>query len=305
MVHDDVSRCMGPSMLPTLNAAGGVVLLEHITPALHALKPHLLSFHHHLPFSSAWCMGPSMLPTLNAAGDVVLLEHITPALHALKPGDIVVAKSPSNPRMMVCKRVVAMEGHEFPSNPRMMVCKRVVAMEGSEVHAMPPATRGFMVAKSPSNPRMMVCKRVVAMEGSEVHAMPPATRGFMGGRGKHAETHTVFPSNPRMMVCKRVVAMEGSEVHAMPSPPRGMVIGGRGKHAETHAVVSVAAVVSPTLPPSNPRMMVCKRIVALEGHEVHAMPPPAARGFMGGSGGGRHAETHTVVSMAAIGVIMM
>ncbi|CAI5962396.1 unnamed protein product [Closterium sp. NIES-65] len=91
------------------------------------------------------CMGPSMLPTLNAAGDVVLLEHITPALHALKPGDIVVAKSPSNPRMMVCKRVVAMEGHE----------------------------------------------RVVAMEGSEVHAMPPATRGFMGGRGKHAETHTV------------------------------------------------------------------------------------------------------------------
>ncbi|CAI5949552.1 unnamed protein product [Closterium sp. NIES-64] len=112
-------------MLPTLNAAGGVVLLEHITPALHALKPHLLSFHHHLPFSSAWgpsmlptlnaagdvCMGPSMLPTLNAAGDVVLLEHITPALHALKPGDIVVAKSPSNPRMMVCKRVVAMEGH--------------------------------------------------------------------------------------------------------------------------------------------------------------------------------------------------
>ncbi|CAI5514357.1 unnamed protein product [Closterium sp. Naga37s-1] len=70
------------------------------------------------------CMGPSMLPTLNAAGDVVLLEHITPALHALKPGDIVVAKSPSNPRMMVCKRVVAMEGHE--------------------VHAMPPPPRGFM-----------------------------------------------------------------------------------------------------------------------------------------------------------------
>ncbi|CAI5523171.1 unnamed protein product [Closterium sp. Naga37s-1] len=84
------------------------------------------------------CMGPSMLPTLNAAGDVVLLEHITPALHALKPGDVVVAKSPSNPRMMVCKRVVAMEGHE-------------------------------------------------------VHAMPPPTRGFMGGRGKHAETHTVVP----------------------------------------------------------------------------------------------------------------
>ncbi|CAI5463610.1 unnamed protein product [Closterium sp. Yama58-4] len=72
------------------------------------------------------CMGPSMLPTLNAAGDVVLLEHITPALHALKPGDIVVAKSPSNPRMMVCKRIVAMEGHE--------------------VHAMPPAApRGMVI----------------------------------------------------------------------------------------------------------------------------------------------------------------
>ncbi|CAI5466268.1 unnamed protein product [Closterium sp. Yama58-4] len=147
------------------------------------------------------CMGPSMLPTLNAAGDVVLLEHITPALHALKPGDIVVAKSPSNPRMVVCKRIVAMEGHE--------------------VHAMPPTA---------------------------------ATRGVMfGGRGRQSETHTVVrsrgaivlntpscqvsPSNPRMRVCKRVVAMEGHEVHAMSPPPRGMVIGGRSKHTETLTVV--------------------------------------------------------------------
>eukprot|EP00244_Chara_vulgaris_P007303 TRINITY_DN2739_c0_g2_i1.p1 TRINITY_DN2739_c0_g2~~TRINITY_DN2739_c0_g2_i1.p1 ORF type:complete len:165 (-),score=0.96 TRINITY_DN2739_c0_g2_i1:236-730(-) len=56
------------------------------------------------------CMGPSMMPTFNPSGDVVLLEHVSTKLDKLKAGDVVVAKSPTNPRLIVCKRIVGVSG---------------------------------------------------------------------------------------------------------------------------------------------------------------------------------------------------
>ncbi|EQC28526.1 mitochondrial inner membrane protease subunit 1 [Saprolegnia diclina VS20] len=56
------------------------------------------------------CVGPSMLPTLNEHGDIVLLDKITPRFRRLRNGEVVIAKSPSNFRQTVCKRIVASEG---------------------------------------------------------------------------------------------------------------------------------------------------------------------------------------------------
>lgn len=60
-----------------------------------------------------WCFqvhGPSMLPTMNLTGDVVLAEHISPRLGHLGTGDIVLVRSPENPRKTVTKRILGMEG---------------------------------------------------------------------------------------------------------------------------------------------------------------------------------------------------
>ncbi|MCD7449017.1 hypothetical protein HAX54_048100 [Datura stramonium] len=54
--------------------------------------------------------GPSMLPTLNLTGDVLLVEHLSPLLDKLGPGDIVLVRSPVNPRRTVTKRILGMEG---------------------------------------------------------------------------------------------------------------------------------------------------------------------------------------------------
>ncbi|XP_019055497.1 PREDICTED: mitochondrial inner membrane protease subunit 1-like isoform X2 [Nelumbo nucifera] len=54
--------------------------------------------------------GPSMLPTLNLTGDVILAERISTRLGKVGPGDIVLVRSPENPRKTVSKRVMGMEG---------------------------------------------------------------------------------------------------------------------------------------------------------------------------------------------------
>eukprot|EP00112_Aurelia_sp_Birch-Aquarium-sp1_P003928 Seg1445.9 transcript_id=Seg1445.9/GoldUCD/mRNA.D3Y31 product="Mitochondrial inner membrane protease subunit 1" protein_id=Seg1445.9/GoldUCD/D3Y31 len=58
------------------------------------------------------CIGPSMEPTLNKSsdGDVVITEHFTSRYRQLKRGDIVIAKCPSSPNTMICKRIAAMAG---------------------------------------------------------------------------------------------------------------------------------------------------------------------------------------------------
>lgn len=60
--------------------------------------------------SSTLCQGPSMMPTLNPAGDVVLVEHVTTTLGWLERGHVVVAKSPTDPKAVVCKRILGLPG---------------------------------------------------------------------------------------------------------------------------------------------------------------------------------------------------
>ncbi|XP_059481993.1 mitochondrial inner membrane protease subunit 1 isoform X2 [Neocloeon triangulifer] len=55
------------------------------------------------------CSGSSMEPTL-FTNNVLLTEHISPRLQKIKRGDIIVAKSPTDPRQFVCKRVTGIAG---------------------------------------------------------------------------------------------------------------------------------------------------------------------------------------------------
>lgn len=61
------------------------------------------------------CSGPSMEPTIHSH-DILLTEHISPALHQITKGDIIIARSPTNPRQFVCKRVVGMPGDRVSSH---------------------------------------------------------------------------------------------------------------------------------------------------------------------------------------------
>jgi inner membrane protease subunit 1 len=69
------------------------------------LSPPLLPF---LLCVLAQCVGPSMLPTMNLSGDVVLIRRLSAS--AYQRGDVVVATSVLNPRLMVCKRIIALPG---------------------------------------------------------------------------------------------------------------------------------------------------------------------------------------------------
>ncbi|KAL6999693.1 Mitochondrial ATP-independent inner membrane protease subunit 1a [Sarracenia purpurea var. burkii] len=60
--------------------------------------------------SSTLVYGPSMFPTLNLTGDVVLAESISTRLGKVGLGDVVLVRSPENPRKIVTKRIVGMEG---------------------------------------------------------------------------------------------------------------------------------------------------------------------------------------------------
>eukprot|EP00049_Salpingoeca_infusionum_P009386 m.156510 g.156510 ORF g.156510 m.156510 type:complete len:247 (-) comp14323_c1_seq5:4678-5418(-) len=69
--------------------------------------------------SPTMSVGPSMEPTLNRSGDLVLAETISTRRGKLQCGDIVVARSPRNPKVLVCKRIIGMEGDRVCTNPTM------------------------------------------------------------------------------------------------------------------------------------------------------------------------------------------
>lgn len=73
-----------------------------------------------------------MLPTLNLTGDVLLVEKLTVRLGKVGPGDVVLVRSPENPRKTVSKRILGMEGDRVtfiidPKNSRklhsVVVCR--------------------------------------------------------------------------------------------------------------------------------------------------------------------------------------
>ena len=57
-----------------------------------------------------------MLPTFNARGDVVLVEHISVTAGWIQVG-VVIARSVQNPRHIVCKRVLGLEGDTVSVQP--------------------------------------------------------------------------------------------------------------------------------------------------------------------------------------------
>ncbi|KAE8649250.1 hypothetical protein Csa_014397 [Cucumis sativus] len=61
--------------------------------------------------------GPSMLPTLNLTGDVLLAEHVSHRVGRVGPGDVVLVRSPRNPRKMLTKRIVGVEGDKVNFYP--------------------------------------------------------------------------------------------------------------------------------------------------------------------------------------------
>jgi len=62
----------------------------------------------------AYTKGPSMIPTFNREGDVVLVDHVSRQLKTLERGDVVIAVCPYEPRKLVCKRLLALEGDACP-----------------------------------------------------------------------------------------------------------------------------------------------------------------------------------------------
>ncbi len=50
------------------------------------------------------------MPTFNPRGDIVLVDHVSVTAGLIKVGDVVIARSVQNPRHVVCKRVLGMEG---------------------------------------------------------------------------------------------------------------------------------------------------------------------------------------------------
>ncbi|XP_015229655.1 mitochondrial inner membrane protease subunit 1 [Cyprinodon tularosa] len=57
------------------------------------------------------CFGPSMEPTI--VNNVVFSERISRHLYKIQKGDIVIAKSPFDPHVNICKRVIGLEGDKI------------------------------------------------------------------------------------------------------------------------------------------------------------------------------------------------
>uniref|UniRef100_T1JDW9 Mitochondrial inner membrane protease subunit n=1 Tax=Strigamia maritima TaxID=126957 RepID=T1JDW9_STRMM len=61
------------------------------------------------------CSGPSMEPTIYSR-DILLTEHITTIFQKVNRGDVIVARSPSNPHHFICKRVIGVPGDRIQSH---------------------------------------------------------------------------------------------------------------------------------------------------------------------------------------------
>jgi mitochondrial inner membrane protease subunit 1 len=68
------------------------------------------------------CAGPSMLPTIGPYNEVVLEDRLTirlanDPLTRLRRGDLVVATSPIDPKMTICKRILGLPGDVITVDP--------------------------------------------------------------------------------------------------------------------------------------------------------------------------------------------
>lgn len=90
--------------------------------------------------------GPSMLPTMNTSGsgDLVLADRLSPLLGRIGRGDIVIVRSPENPKKLITKRIIAMENDSMtflvdPQNSdkseSVVVPKGHVWIQGDNIYA--------------------------------------------------------------------------------------------------------------------------------------------------------------------------
>lgn len=59
------------------------------------------------------CAGPSMMPTFNMSGDVIFVEKISSRNGTLDRGDVVIAMTPQNAKLKVCKRIIGLVRAKF------------------------------------------------------------------------------------------------------------------------------------------------------------------------------------------------
>ncbi|XP_021773935.1 mitochondrial inner membrane protease subunit 1-like [Chenopodium quinoa] len=81
-------------------------------------------------FSPTIVYGPSMLPTLNIRGDVLLVDKFSHRIGNLELGDVVIVKSPQNPRRTLTKRILGMEGDVVSFNSNTGFLKTLVVPKG-------------------------------------------------------------------------------------------------------------------------------------------------------------------------------
>ncbi|KFK44820.1 hypothetical protein AALP_AA1G307100 [Arabis alpina] len=80
---------------------------------------------------AAYAFGPSMIPTLHPSGNVVIAERISKPIR----GDIVVFRSPENPRKTPIKRVIGIEGDciSFVIDPKKNVKSETIVVPKGHV----------------------------------------------------------------------------------------------------------------------------------------------------------------------------
>ena len=86
-------------LLPKI--ARTTLTLVQIGCVIHCVDRYLGSF--------VLCCGDSMIPTLFNR-DIVLAENISILNRTVQKGDVIIARSPTDPTQFVCKRLIAMEG---------------------------------------------------------------------------------------------------------------------------------------------------------------------------------------------------
>ncbi|KAL5577183.1 hypothetical protein UlMin_018882 [Ulmus minor] len=88
--------------------------------------------------------GPSMLPTISLTGNLLLAERVSTRFGKVERGDVVLFRSPQQPRMVVTKRVIGMEGDtvKFVADPKksdrcetIVVPRGHVWVEGDNIYA--------------------------------------------------------------------------------------------------------------------------------------------------------------------------
>ena len=85
-------------------------LIEPVAVSLISVSTCLKLCFVSKPFVLLQTIGPSMLPTIDLTASWFLTEKISTRLGKVDRGDIVILRDPQNPRLMLTKRVVGLEG---------------------------------------------------------------------------------------------------------------------------------------------------------------------------------------------------